>query len=225
MIEISVVIPIYNAAKTIEKCLASIYLQTFKKIEIIIVNDGSTDNSLEIVKKYQDKITIINQTNGGAAKARNEGAKIAKAPFIIFCDADVTMKPKMLATMLQTLTDHPKASYAYSSFKFGLKSFALWPFDPEKLKKMPYIHTTSLIRRADFPGFDKKLHKFQDWDLWLTMLARGQSGVFINQELFTIASGGTMSQWLPKFLYHLPFLPAVKKYQTAEKIIKEKHGL
>jgi len=225
MPEISIVVPIYNAAKTLEKCLASIFDQTFKNYEIIAVNDGSTDNSPAILEKYKNQITIINQKNKGAATARNAGAKIAKAPFIIFCDADIAIKPGMLEIMLITLKKQPEFSYVYSSFKFGLKTFKLWPFNPAKLKQTPYIHTTSLIRRKDFPGFDENLKRFQDWDLWLTMLEQGHKGLWLDQVLFTVKSGGTMSSWLPKILYKLPWLKQVKEYEQAEKIIKQKHGL
>ena len=137
MPEISVVIPVYNAQKTLEKCLDSIFNQTFKNFEVIAVNDGSTDDSQTILKKYQDKITIVNQPNQGAAAARNAGAKIALADFIIFCDADIVLKPEMLETMVATLKKSPQASYAYCAFKFGQKTFKLWPFSAEKLKKFP----------------------------------------------------------------------------------------
>jgi len=88
-----------------------------------------------------------------------------------------------------------------------------------------YIHTTSLIRKKHFPGFDKKLKRFQDWDLWLTMLDRGYKGKFIPEILFQVKPGGTMSKWLPKGVYKLPFLKQVQKYKEAEKIIKAKHKL
>jgi len=225
MPQISVVIPIYNAQKTLKQCLESIFNQTFKPIEIIAVNDGSTDKSKKILEQYKKKITMIDQPNGGAAKARNAGAKIANAPFIIFCDADIIMKPEMLEKMYQVLKKHPEASYTYSAFKFGNKTFKLWEFNEQKLKQMPYIHTTSLIRKEHFPWFDEKLKRFQDWDLWLTMLKRGYKGYFINEVLFTVKSGGTMSSWLPKSLYKFPWLKQVKKYKKAEDIIKKKHNL
>ena len=225
MSQISIIVPIFNAQKTLEKCLSSIFEQTFEPIEVITVNDGSTDNRLEILKNYLGRITIINQSNKGAAIARNKGAKIARSPFIIFCDADITMKPEMLETMLKVLKKKTKASYAYSSFKFGAKTFKLWPFSAKKLKQMPYIHTASLIRRDHFPGFDKKLKRYQDWDLWLTMLDRGYTGKFIPEILFSVKAGGTMSKWLPKGVYKLPFLKQVQKYKEAEKIIELKHNL
>jgi len=223
--QLSIIIPIYNAEKTLEQCLQSIFNQTFKNFEVIAVNDGSTDNSLKILQKYQRQIIIINQPNQGAAAARNAGAKISRSQFLIFGDADIIMTEKMLEIMINALREKPMASYVYSSFKFGAKTFRLWPFDPKKLRKMPYIHTTSLIRKEHFPGFDKKLKRFQDWDLWLTMLERGHKGFFINQVLFTVKPGGTMSNWLPRFAYNLPWLKKVRQYKNAEKIIKEKHNL
>ncbi|MDX9893003.1 MAG: glycosyltransferase family A protein [Patescibacteria group bacterium] len=225
MSQIDIIIPVYNAQRTLKRCLESIFNQTFSDYKIIAVNDGSTDNSLKILENYRSQITIINQANHGAAHARNQGAKIASAPFIIFIDADIIAQPMMLEKMYQALQKHPEVSYAYSSFKFGFKTFKLWPFDAEKLKQTPYIHTSSLIRAKDFPGFDEKLRRFQDWDLWLRMNNHGHPGYFIDQVLFKVISGGTMSSWLPKFAYRLNFLNQTKKYQAAKEIIIKKHNL
>ncbi len=228
MSKISIIIPAYNAAPTIQHCLKSIFNQTFQDFEIIVVNDGSTDNTGNILKNYAGRIKIISQANQGAAQARNRGEREAAAPFVIFCDADITMKPKMLGTMYQALQNNPEKSYAYSAFKFGWKKFRLWPFEAAKLKQMPFIHTTSLIRREHFPGFDPGLKRFQDWDLYLTMLEQNHTGVFIPEILFTVKPGGTMSSWLPKFIYKINFSRRIKKlddYKTAEAIIKNKHHL
>jgi hypothetical protein len=133
-----------------------------------------------------------------------------------------------LEIMLEALRQTPEASYAYSSFNWGRKLFKLNEFNPEQLKKMPCIHSMSLIRRQDFPatGWDESIKKFQDWDLWLTMLEQGKIGVWIPRVLFQITTGGTISSWLPSFAYKfLPFLPVVKKYKAAMAVIKQKHGL
>ena len=223
---ISVIIPAYNAEKTLKNCLQSLEQQTFKDFEIIVVNDGSTDQTPKILTASDPKIKVINQKNAGAAAARNRGAKEAQGELIIFCDADLILKPKMLEIMFLALKENPSAAYAYSSFKFGLKTFWLWPFDPDKLKQMPYIHTTALLRRHLFPGFDKNLKRFQDWDLWLTLLEQGKTGVFVPEVLFTVRPGGTMSSWLPKFVYKLPWkTKKAKKYLEAKKIIQEKHRI
>ncbi|MFA5109212.1 MAG: glycosyltransferase family A protein [Patescibacteria group bacterium] len=231
---ISIIIPVYNRAKTITKTLASIARQTYADYEVIIVNDGSTDGVDLVFAKYYKKLTtdnnylFINQNNQGAPAARNRGAREARGEYLFFCDADAILEAAALETMLAALENNPGASYAYASFYWGKKLFKVGEFDPKKLQAGPYIHTMALIRRNAFPadGWDENIKKFQDWDLWLTMLAAGKSGVFIPQVLYQVLPGGTISSWLPSFAYkYLPFLPRVKKYQAALKIIKDKHGL
>ncbi|MFH1254862.1 MAG: glycosyltransferase family A protein [bacterium] len=229
---ISIIIPVYNQAEHLENCLASIKKQTNDNYEIIIVNDGSTDNIAEAIKKFKQifgfKLSYYEQENRGACSARNKGAEYAKGEYIIFCDADIIMEPNMLEVMLKTLENSPDAGFCYSSFAWGLKKFKLWPYDSEKLKKMPYITTASLVRIKYFPGFDETLKKFQDWDLWLSMMEQGRAGIWIDKILFKISTGGTqtMSGWLPSLAYKLfPWLPQVKKYRQAMEIIKKKHNL
>lgn len=237
---ISIIIPVYNQAAKITKTLESIARQTYTDYEVIIVNDGSKDNVEDTFAAYYKRLTaalgnnitqnylFINQSNAGAPAARNRGYQEAKGEFLFFCDADAILKPEALELMLKALNDNPGASYAYSSFYWGKKLFKLGEFDPEKLKAAPYIHTMSLIKRECFPdsGWDESIRKFQDWDLWLTMLEQGKVGLWIPQPLFIVSPGGTISSWLPKAAYKLlPFLPTVKKYNRALKIIKEKHGL
>lgn len=89
--KISIIIPVYNVEKYLEQCLKSVINQTFKDIEIICINDGSTDNSLEILEAFQkqdERIKIINKQNEGQGIARNEGLKIAKGEYISFIDPD-----------------------------------------------------------------------------------------------------------------------------------------
>jgi glycosyltransferase involved in cell wall biosynthesis len=232
MPKISVIIPTYEHGDTIETCLLSLFDQTFKDFEIIVVNDGSTDNTAEILEKYKDRVKIINQENRGAPSARNGGFRESTGQFVIFCDADTKTKPEMLAKMMEALENNPEASYAYSSFNWGWKAFNLHEFDGEALKKMNYITSTTLIRRERFPGWDENLKKFQDWDLWLQMLEQKHVGVWVPEFLFTVKPRKTgISRWLPSFVYKIPWkrlgwMPKeVKKYNEALKIIKEKHHL
>jgi len=228
---ISIVIPVYNQADKIGKCLNSILKQSYPDYEIIIVNDGSTDKLSEIIDAFKpkfpaQKFKFITQENRGANSARNRGSQDAAGEYIIFCDADIVISGEMFPKMLAALEKNPQASFVYSSHKFGFKVFRLWEFDAERLKQMPYIHTTSLIRKVDFPGFDENIKRLQDWDLWLTMLENNKTGVWIDEILFTVESGGTMSNWLPSFAYRfLTFLPSVKKYAKSVGIIKNKHNL
>lgn len=86
---ISVIVPMYNASRFIKKCISSILNQTYKNFELLIINDGSTDNSLEICNKFKDqRIKIINQENAGSEYARLTGIKQSKGEYICFIDAD-----------------------------------------------------------------------------------------------------------------------------------------
>lgn len=85
---ISVIVPVYNVEKYLERCLDSIINQTLKDVEIICVNDGSTDNSINILKEYSSQIIIVNKENGGLSDARNKGLDYASAPYIAFVDSD-----------------------------------------------------------------------------------------------------------------------------------------
>ena len=84
MIKVSVIVPVYNSEKTLERTIKSLLNQTLKDMEFIFVNDGSNDNSLEILNKYKDKITIIDQENNGPGGARNSGIKKANGEYIGF---------------------------------------------------------------------------------------------------------------------------------------------
>lgn len=229
---ISIIIPIYNQAGKLSSCLDSILKQAYKNYEVIIVNDGSTDNIEEVFKKnkfrFKSRYLLINQKNRGAPAARNRGFKESKGEYLFFCDADAVLMPECLEVMLKELETHLEASYVYSSFYWGRKLFKLEKFSKKKLRQMPYIHTMSLIRREHFPefGWDESIKKLQDWDLWLTMLKDGHTGYWVNKILFKIKTGGTMSDWLPSFAYKIfPFLPNVKKYKKAVDKIKKKHLL
>lgn len=235
---ISIIIPVYNHANTIKKCLETVVKLSNPQLslEIIIVNDGSADNFSEIIKKILSSSPeisalnpkIINQENLGAPAARNRGFLESTGDFVIFVDADTICYPKMLQEMYRSLELHPEASYAYSQFYFGWKKIQSHNFDPELLKKINYIDTTSLIRRKDFVPFDETLHRFQDWDLWLTLLENKKNGIFVPKVLFKKMVGGRqgISSWLPKFFYNLPFsISRVKKYKEAREIVLRKHGL
>ncbi|HTX87218.1 MAG TPA: glycosyltransferase family A protein [Candidatus Nanoarchaeia archaeon] len=232
---ISIIIPIYNQREKLGRCLESILSQTEKDIEVIVVNDGSTDKCASVIEEFKEKFRlaeisykVIEQENKGAPNARNRGFQAAKGDYLFFCDADVALDRDCLREMINALRNHPEAAFAYSSFKFGDKLFRLQEFDADKLRRMPYISSMSLIRTKNFPqaGWDENLKKFQDWDLWLTISEQGGKGIWIDQPLFSACAGGTMSSWLPSFAYKFfPWLPAVKRYNNAARVIKKKHGL
>ena len=234
MKKISVIIPCYNHAASIAKCLDSVFAQTYKPIEVIVVDDGSTDALDAAIAPYLSRLMFVRQENKGGPSARNRGFRESTGELVMFCDADAILRFDALATMTNALETHLDAAYAYASFKFGWKTFPLGPFDPERLKKHNYIHTASLIRREKFPGFDETLKRFQDWDLWLTMTERGDVGVWVPEVLMRVqvsSARGGISNWLPKFVFRVPWHVLGWKpkrmvaYEQAAAIIKKKHHL
>jgi len=184
---IAVVIPCFNHADVLRRTLENLQHQTFKPSETVVIDDGSTDDPASIVTEFERLMPIRYvrlDANRGAPYARNVGAQTTSAQFILFLDADVGLQPTALEAFASVLREHPEAAYAYSNFFWGTKRFRGRPFDVDALKHRNFIHTTSLMRREAFPGFDETLKKFQDWDLWLTMCERGSKGVWIDRELF-----------------------------------------
>lgn len=234
---ISVIIPAYNQADELRNSLFSLLQQNYKHYEVIVVNDGSTDGTAKVLDELKGefwrrkvRFKVIQQNNRGSNAARNRGWEESRGDYLIFWDADIIAKPEMLAKMYQALQDNLNVSYAYSSFIYGKKKFRLWGFDAEKLKQMPYIHSSSLIRKNSFPlnGWDARIKRLQDWDVWLSMLENGQIGVWVPYYLFTVQTKhGTMSSWLPKFVYKVPFLKIKEaiRYKEAVKMIKKKHKI
>lgn len=117
-IKVSVIIPIYNSEKYLKQCLDSVINQTLKEIEIIIINDGSTDNSLQIIQEYINKhsnIKLINKQNEGCYKARNIGLETANGEYIAFLDSDDYVEPKIYEKLYlkakQTNADIVSADY------------------------------------------------------------------------------------------------------------------
>lgn len=103
---ISVIIPVYNAGKHIERCIKSIISQTFDEFELILVNDGSTDDSLTVCRRYADKdsrVIVIDKPNGGASSARNAGIDRSKGDYICFVDADDYVSQNYLGDLYQDM--------------------------------------------------------------------------------------------------------------------------
>lgn len=110
MVKISVIVPVYNAVLYLEKCLNSLLMQTYKDLEIICVNDGSTDNSLEILEKYRaedSRINIINIENSGVGAARNQGLQVFTGEYVSFIDADDWVNLTLYETFVNSTFENP----------------------------------------------------------------------------------------------------------------------
>lgn len=116
--KISVVVPMYNSAKTIERCIYSLLNQTYRNIEIIVVDDGSKDTSLEICKvlqKIDTRIVLISGKNAGVSVARNKGIEIATGDYIAFVDSDDYVKPKMYEKLI-TIAEEQNVALVFCNY-------------------------------------------------------------------------------------------------------------
>ena len=143
MPKISVILPIYNASSCIEETLNYILAQTFTDYEVICVDDGSTDNTLEVLKEYEKKdnrIKVISQSNGGAGKARNTGLDNASGDYLAFLDADDLYDPDML-------------SKAYKKAVEGNADLVVWKCDRYNDTTKEYSPTPWTLREKDLPPY------------------------------------------------------------------------
>ncbi|MFC1676096.1 glycosyltransferase family 2 protein [Planctomycetota bacterium] len=122
MVKVGVIIPLYNKAQHIARALDSVLSQTYKDYEVIVVDDGSTDDGLEIVKRYTDpRLRVVSQENTGPGAARNKGVAESTSQFLSFLDADDEWMPIFLETCVKVLEDNPDCDVAASAYFLGVQ--------------------------------------------------------------------------------------------------------
>ena len=198
----SVIIPLYNKVPYIAKAIESVLGQTFRDFEVIVIDDGSTDQSLEVAKTFENKsITIISQPNSGVSTARNNGVKLAKHPYICFLDADDWWHPTFLEEMKRLITDFPDAGIYGSGYyivKNGKERIA--PIGvPQGFERgiidycevyaktlcMPLTSISVVIPKHIFDeekGFKSQLKFGEDFDLWIR-IALKHKVILVNKPL------------------------------------------
>lgn len=183
MLRFSVIVPLYNKADYVRKTLESVIAQTYKDLECIVVDDGSTDNSMEVVRglKIEDRrLKILTQGNSGVAVARNNGVAVSKGEYVCFLDADDWWEPNFLEELDRLIREYPDAGlYAtnYVYYKPGKTHVALhlergymnYPEAYLHSKQMPVTSITTCMQRRVFDemgGFPVGIKLGEDFLLW-----------------------------------------------------------
>ena len=109
IVKVSVIIPAYDVAVSLGRCLDSVFLQDVSPLQVIVINDGSTDHTAEVAKRYSDRIVYLEQENQGQGAARNAGLRVAQGAFVAFLDADDYWLRGFLKTCVDFLEQHPDA--------------------------------------------------------------------------------------------------------------------
>ncbi|MBF2064906.1 MAG: glycosyltransferase [Calothrix sp. C42_A2020_038] len=184
---VSVIIPTYNSEKTIKKTIQSVLNQTFCNFEIIIINDASTDSTLDIISKINDfRIKLFTYSKAGANISRNRGLSHAIGKFISFLDADDIWTCHKLQSQVKALQDNPEAAVCYSwtdyideNDKFVVTGTHITAngnvYDKLLLTNFLENGSNPLIRKEaliELGGFDESLNAGQDWDMWLRLAAK-----------------------------------------------------
>lgn len=192
LVEISIVMPCYNHGDYIMESLESVWSQTFSDFEVIVVDDGSDQNTKNILKRLSsDKVKVYHIQNSGPAYARNYGARKACGRFVVFLDADDLISNEYLAQCRQILLDDEKVGVVYSRAEyFGVKKgpWNLPDFSISEMLKNNIIFISAMIRRDLFEkvgGFDENLKiGYEDYDFWLSILETGVGVVRIDKPMF-----------------------------------------
>ena len=182
---VSIIITNYNYGRFLGEAIESALAQTWQNREILFIDDGSTDDSVEVARRYP--ITLFTQKNSGVCIARNNALSVARGEYVSFLDADDRLPPTAIEHMLVRLRDAPPdVGYIYGQMQyFGVKTglFASQPFDPRKLAKANFICATTLLRKQiiiDAGGYDDGFRMLrEDWELYLRLWSRGYRGEFL----------------------------------------------
>jgi len=178
---ISVVIPTYNCGHLIQQALDSVLAQTFGPKEIIVVDDGSKDDTRESLKPYRQRISYLYQDNNGVSAARNRGIREAQGDFIAFLDADDVWHPRKLEFQMKVFAKAPSLALLCTGiFDWPVSAFPIVAVDPSNsIRHISWpalllrndLNTPSIVVRRDvlgrIGGFDEELRCAEDRDLWL----------------------------------------------------------
>lgn len=191
----SIIISCYNYAEFVGEAIESALSQTYKNIEVVVVNDGSTDNSSEVIQAYSSKYKNIifadNKENRGVIYARNFGIQLCTGYYILPLDADDVIDSSYVQKAVKVYEEMQKYGFIYCKADFiGLEK-GIWDlpkFDKEKIKYTNTIFSTALFAKKHFEevgGYKENMKLgYEDWDLWLSFIEKGLTPYQIPEVLF-----------------------------------------
>lgn len=210
---VSVIIPTYNRKDKIINAIGSVLDQTYKNIEVIVVDDGSTDGTVDVVKKLRDpRVFYISQSNRGPAAARNRGVRESHGEYIAFQDSDDFWKPEKLEIQMHRMRQDDRLDMVYSAFYFCKEGTKVkCPSDSFSIRELEDELFTSLCRRnlitpqtvlikkkcfEKIGGYVEKLQCLEDWEFAFRIAKQYKIG-YVNECLMELnyTSGGVNERW------------------------------
>jgi len=200
---VSVIMPCFNGARFLSEAIESVLGQSFWNVELIVIDDGSTDSSLAILKSYGSRITVIEQSRRGPYPARNAGLRLASGEFVAFLDSDDWWHPEALQKMRDALVSRG-ADLAYCGWQNIGANFTGEPFVPPEYEKSdpiehflrtcPWPIHAALLRKSlvrQLGGFSERRFSSMDYDFWLRALAQTRNMVRVPEVLANYRWHGT----------------------------------
>jgi glycosyltransferase involved in cell wall biosynthesis len=219
--KISVLMPAFNVGNFIGEAIRSVLNQSFTEFELVIVNDGSTDHTKEVIRSFSDsRIILINQENKGIAPTLNRGLQIAKAEYIVRFDADDICYPHRLAKQYEYMMHNPGCVIAGSSADYidEKGSYVFTHFAPAYTDKAiksivtktcPFIHSSVIFKKSVIikrGGYNEHAHSFEDHLLWRSVLKEGRVANLIDPLIQVRLNPSSITideQWRPKTFHQI----------------------
>jgi glycosyltransferase involved in cell wall biosynthesis len=188
---VSVIIPTYNRAQLLSEALESALSQTYADVEVIVVDDGSTDTTDRVLSEYANRVVCIRQQNAGPPAARNAGLRVCSGEFVVFLDSDDLLLPQKVELQVAYLRIRPSIDAVYGDGYTLNEDGVFGPLEPyvvrfprenplalvaSLLSRNLFAINCALVRRCSLPAvgpFDESLTAMEDWDLWLRMVLGG----------------------------------------------------
>lgn len=181
---VSVIVPCFNHATLLRQALDSVAAQTFGDWELVVVDDGSTDDSLEIARSFASAnpdfdVTLIRTRNRGRSRARNTGISVARGEYILPLDSDDWIEPSMLGVCLETMAARPDAMAVAPLTRDYSPDDKVWNPPPwsfllETVRNVvPYCSVYRRSAWAEVGGYAEEMAGYEDWDFWISVGALG----------------------------------------------------
>ena len=218
---VAAIIPLYNGARWIGACLDSVFAQTHAPAEIIVVDDGSTDDGAQLVEtlaRQNNRLRLLRKANGGQSAARNAGARAAHSPLIALLDQDDIWHPRHLEELLGPFATDPTLGWSFSDvdainesgtvFQEKLLHVRSLNHDRTSLaeclsRDMFILPSATIVSHAAFDaveGFDERLSGYEDDDFFMRLLAAGYRNRFVDQTLLYWRFHGSRSSYTARML-------------------------
>lgn len=188
---VSVIIPAYNKAAYTRQAVDSVLAQDYSSVELIVVDDGSTDETQEVLQSYGSRLIYVRKVNGGACSARNVGLSRATGEWVAFLDCDDLYRPKKISQSVAFLKSNPSYGFVYTAADFiNREGQVVGQYDHARSRHTGWIYdhllkgnmicNSTVVARRDIVmkagGFDERFFMPADWDMWLRLARLAPAG-------------------------------------------------